>query len=298
MDTCLQIKRKQRNRQPRFYNKRFFDKECKEAKRLMRKYNSLLSKNPFNREFNTLYFQYLKKYKKTMRKKKHDYENKLISQLESLANQDPKKYWEFVDTLKESVKRNASSTISDSEWNDHFRNLLNRKHESSSHYVNRINTKIKKLAEIKCFNELDYAITNKEILHCIKLLKNSKSAGLDSIINEVLKAIGEEILPVLNKLFNFIYNSGYYPSGWRKALIVPIYKKKGDVDDSNYYRGIALISCLGKLFNNILNERLTNFLRKNQILSEYQIGFSKKASENSWSYVCSTSFNWHTHETK
>ena len=144
MDTCLQIKRKQRNRKPRFYNKRFFDQECKEAKRLMRKYNSLLSKNPFNREFNTLYFQYSKKYKKTLRKKKHDYENKLISQQESLANQDPKNYWEFVDTLKESVKRNASSTISDSEWNDHFRNLLNRKHESSSHYVNRINTEIKK----------------------------------------------------------------------------------------------------------------------------------------------------------
>ena len=41
MDTCLQIKRKQRNIKPRFYNKSFFDQECKEAKRLMRKYNSL-----------------------------------------------------------------------------------------------------------------------------------------------------------------------------------------------------------------------------------------------------------------
>ena len=49
MDTCLQIKRKQRNRKPWFYNKKFFDQECKEAKRLLRKCNSLLSKNPFNR---------------------------------------------------------------------------------------------------------------------------------------------------------------------------------------------------------------------------------------------------------
>ena len=56
MNTCLQIKCKQRNRKPLFYNKKFFDQECKEAKRLMRKYNSLLSKNPFNRKFNTLYF--------------------------------------------------------------------------------------------------------------------------------------------------------------------------------------------------------------------------------------------------
>ena len=135
----------------------------------------------------------------------------------------------------------------------------------------------KKLAEIKCFNELDYSISNKEILHCIKLLKNCKSAGTDSIINEVLKAIAEEILPALNKLFNLIYNSGQYPSNWRQALIVPIFKKKGDHDDPNCYRGIALISCLAKLFNNILNERLTNFLKKNKVISEFQIGFSKKA---------------------
>ena len=64
---------------------------------------------------------------------------------------------------------------------------------------------------------------------------------------------------------------------WRQALIVPIFKKKGDHDDPNCYRGIALISCLAKLFNNILNERLTNFLKKNKVISEFQICFSKKA---------------------
>ena len=80
-----------------------------------------------------------------MRKKKHDYENKLISQLDSLANHDPKKYGQFVDTLKESVKKNVSPSIPDDEWNSHFRNLLNRKHESRSDYVNKINTKIKNL---------------------------------------------------------------------------------------------------------------------------------------------------------
>ena len=108
-------------------------------------------------------------------------------------------------------------------------------------------------------------------------MKNCKSAGTDSIINEVLKAIAEEILSALNKLFNLIYNSVQYPSNWRQALIVPIFKKKGDQDDPNCYRGIALISSFAKLFNNILNERLTNFLKKNKVISEFQIGFSKKA---------------------
>ena len=60
-------------------------------------------------------------------------------------------------------------------------------------------------------------------------------------------------------------------------MIVPIFKKKCDHDDPNCYRGIALISCLAKLFNNILNELLTNFLKKNKVISEFQIGFSKNA---------------------
>ena len=111
MNTCLQTRWKGKTRKPRFHSKKFFDQECKEAKRLMRKYSSLLSKHPFNKEFNTQYFYYLKKYKRTLRKKKHDYENKLISQLESIANRDPKKYWQFVDTLKESVKKNVNPSI-------------------------------------------------------------------------------------------------------------------------------------------------------------------------------------------
>ena len=59
MNTCLRTKGKGKTRKPRFHNKKFFDQECKEAKCLMRKYNSLLSKHPFNKEFNTQYFYYL-----------------------------------------------------------------------------------------------------------------------------------------------------------------------------------------------------------------------------------------------
>ena len=74
--------------------------------------------------------------------------------------------------------------------------------------------------------------------------------GLDSILNEVIKAIAYKILPALQKLFNLIYNSGYYPLNWRKALIIPIFKTNVDFNDPNSYRGIVLISCLANLFNN------------------------------------------------
>ena len=43
------------------------------------------------------------------------------------------------------------------------------------------------------------------------------------------------------------------------------------------YRGIAVTSAIGKLFNSILNKRLDDFLTKNNIIHECQVGFTKNA---------------------
>ena len=220
----------------------------------MRKYATRLTKNPFNRQYNSLYFSYLKKYKQLCGKQNRNYENNLIKQLETLANQNPKKCWQIVDTLREKTKKKASSNTSADDWNTHFKDLLNRKREPPTHYLDRVNSKLKKLSKLKSFTELDYSITSSEILKCIKALKPGKTSGLDSIMKEVIKAIAYEILPTLQKPFNLIYNSGYYPLNWRKALIIPIFKKDWDFNDPNSYRGIALISCPAKLFNNILSK--------------------------------------------
>ena len=37
-----------------------------------------------------------------------------------------------------------------------------------------------------------------------------------------------------------------------------------------------LLSCLGKLFSVIINERLLNFLHQNNILAKEQIGFRRR----------------------
>ena len=38
-------------------------------------------------------------------------------------------------------------------------------------------------------------------------------------------------------------------------------------------RGITILSCLGKLFSNLLNDRLTQFVEKNRIIGPEQAGF-------------------------
>ena len=57
------------------------------------------------------------------------------------------------------------------------------------------------------------------------------------------------------------------------GIILPLYTNKGSHDDPNNYRGITLLSCLGKLFTNITNNRLAQYLEDGNILGEEQAGF-------------------------
>ena len=59
---------------------------------------------------------------------------------------------------------------------------------------------------------------------------------------------------------------------WQFGMIVPIHKD-GARSDPNNYRGITLMSCLGKLFLSIINARLIIFALEKGILSISQLGF-------------------------
>jgi hypothetical protein len=73
--------------------------------------------------------------------------------------------------------------------------------------------------------------------------------------------------------FNIVLDTGIIPSDWTIGTIVPIYKKKGDINNPDNYRGITLLSCVGKLFTTLLNARLNDYLEQNKLLGEEQTGF-------------------------
>ena len=60
---------------------------------------------------------------------------------------------------------------------------------------------------------------------------------------------------MLHDLFSNFLDYGYFPDSWTKAIILTVFKK-GIVNDVKNYRGISLISNLGKLFTSVLNQRL------------------------------------------
>ena len=78
---------------------------------------------------------------------------------------------------------------------------------------------------------------------------------MDGISNKILKVAKFKILKPITSLFNKSINTGIFPSLLKTAKIVPIFKK-GDNDNVNNYRPIALLPTLSKIWEKLINIQL------------------------------------------
>ena len=66
----------------------------------------------------------------------------------------------------------------------------------------------------------------------------------------------ETILDWIRKLCNMAFESGDVSEDLRSAVIVPLYKGKGKMIKCENYRGISLLSVVGKIYTDILVDSL------------------------------------------
>lgn len=104
-------------------------------------------------------------------------------------------------------------------------------------------------------------------------MNTSKPSGPDSVSPRILKYIAPAIHKPLAKLFNISLSTGSLPNIWKTAIITPVYKNKGAIDDVNNYRPISVTSVVCKLLEKIVVKHLHNFIIEKNILYKYQSGF-------------------------
>ena len=104
--------------------------------------------------------------------------------------------------------------------------------------------------------ELDEPPSLEELFKAIDKLPSGKAAGKDGIPAEV-KESGKSILLVpLHKLLTQCREEGSVPQDMKDANMGTLFKNKGDRHDHNNYRGISLLSVVGKLFASIVLHKL------------------------------------------
>ena len=244
----------------------WFDRECFEKRKHTR---SKLRQYRRTREMadRQSYVEVRREYRMLLKEKKRAFKASKAKYLADNLN-DPKLFWnELKSCLGLGNKSGVSNKITLEEWHDHFKSVFSPG-DAEARDEGDNNTE----GEHRIVDILDQPISEEEVVKSVRKLKSGKASGLDNVIAEMLKSACGIITPFLTDYFNEIFKKGLYPDLWSKAIIVPIHKK-GNLDTTDNYRGVSLLSLIGKCYTSILNRRLYDWLEDNQKISESQAGF-------------------------
>ncbi|KAK3552185.1 hypothetical protein QTP86_005114 [Hemibagrus guttatus] len=181
--------------------------------------------------------------------RQRDRDGKDVQQVRFIKDRDGR-----VLTSEQSVQRR---------WKEYFEELMNEENEREKR-VEGVNSVEQKVDNIR----------KDEVRKALKRMKSGKAVGPDDIPVEVWKCLGEAAVEFLANLFNRVLESERMPEEWRRSVLVPIFKNKGDVQSCSNYRGIKLMSHTMKVWERVVEARL----RKVVEICEQQYGFMPRKS--------------------
>ena len=120
-------------------------------------------------------------------------------------------------------------------------------------------------------------VTVEELEENLCKTKN-KASGEDKISNRMLKMGNQNLFVSLCLLYTAILSLGYFPDAWKTGLVIMIAKAQKDPRFSKSFRPITLLSCLSKLLELIILNRLKTHLDTLGITNHIQAGYKKGRS--------------------
>ncbi len=246
--------------------KPWFTAQCAELRTQYRRVKGRLKLDRTNTALQVEMANANKAYKRVLRKAQINSRRDCVNKIRELKQSNPKLYWK---TLNSSNHKKNSCNVPLNELYEHFKDI-----NSADQLGNDGAIDVDQVFTNNQNETLNRPITEAEIIKVFKRLKLGKAVGLDGISNEYIKCTSHIMVPAYAKLFNAILNTGNFPYEWSVGKIIPIYKNKGSPEDPNNYRGITILSCLGKVFTGILNDRLSEAVH----ILDNQAGFRKNCS--------------------
>ena len=212
---------------------------------------------------------------------------------------NPKRFWNLINNLgpkrKNKLSRNLAVSIEgnfyfdrfniESKWFEDFQRLYNGPTNGqlvinkNACFLNQIITRVanrERQMLDQSYEEnimLNSGISFDEIENEVQKLKKKKSVGIDQIPNEILCYF--DIMVFMYDLFNYCYTNGVVPTAWAKAIISPVLKPGKDPHFPLSYRGISLLSCMGKVFSSVISNKIVYYCDSLNLLASEQNGFRK-----------------------
>ena len=218
---------------------------------------------------------------------------KFEEEMEDAFHHDQRKLWQMIGRLAPSGKKatvepvlRKDGVLATSEeqiletWGDHQESLGTPsphalEDKDFGELVKKHLRAAVKLSPKQPEAEVDRKFELKEIIRALDKLEYHKAGTSDGTVNTMFKCGGEAMAHHLLYLFNWLRETESIPADWQRSVIVNLFKE-GDRADPDNYRGISLISCLGKLYLSMWATRIAEHAEVR--LGERQGGFRARRS--------------------
>ena len=241
-----------------------------------------------------------REFDKTLRQKERIYYKTQMENMENMCKNNPNQFWNEIQKLGPKRKNRIKNTLGvriEGEIS-YDKNIIQRKwfqdyeklYSGPPGHIQNANSKFalniiarienRELQMLQPNYEqnlmLNDIISFDEIEKATKRSKKNKAVGIDNVPNEMLSS--HFVMMYLYYLFNYCFHSYTVPSDWTKAILTPVPKAGKDHLEPLNHRGISILSCVGKLYSSILNNRIINYCDILELLVPEQNGFRKKRS--------------------
>ncbi|GBM72769.1 putative RNA-directed DNA polymerase from transposon BS [Araneus ventricosus] len=201
--------------------------------------------------------------------------NTYLSHSENNLISDPKKFWSYF--------KNKNINSSDSLFYNNVR--YENDGDTANAFTDYFSSVFKPCTDFdgndecnsNCVGDLVKieSITYDDVVLAIRELKSSLTVAVDNIPSFIIKGCAEFLIYPLLVLFNLSLRTKVFPGVWKQTRIIPVFKK-GDTQNCENYRPIAILSPFSKIFESIIHKKFYNQFKN--LISTSQHEFIPKRS--------------------
>jgi hypothetical protein len=197
------------------------------------------------------------------------------------SKQNSKSIWKAINELvnKQSPSQSCLSIeVSPEDLNKHFTTMADKIIIQKKTELNTLD-KLAKFCSSKNINSnLNIPFMSViEVYQFLCHLKQTGSRGHDDIDSKILKTSAPIISETLTYIYNLCIEKCTFPTQFKTAKVIPLFKS-GNCSDPSNYRPISILSTLSKPLEKHINKHIYHHLNSYDLLSKSQSGFRKNHS--------------------
>lgn len=248
------------------------------------KLSKLVKAQPFNQNIKMNYQNFRNELSKKINRVKFEYyKNKILH-----AGGNSKQFWDTVKEIGGKIKRGSGFPV------EHFLpaggaggGAVSGVADSFNKYFSEVGEKLASelpppavppvvgRAGGEARAELRLGpVSEDQVVECVMGMRGGSAPGMDNIYPSTLKSNIKCLVRPLTHIVNISITNGIFPSSFKIAKVIPLYKSKDKSLISNY-RPISLLSVVAKVIERCVRKQLQFFLENNNLLSNRQYGFRK-----------------------